>query len=63
MSGDARDFNIIETRTVINFFVQHKTPKEIRAILTKTLEEHASSYATVKNCVAQFNFLILEFGI
>jgi len=29
-------------------------PKEIHAILTETLEEHAPSYATVKNWVAQF---------
>ena len=29
-------------------------PKEIHAILTETLGENAPSYATVKNCVAQF---------
>jgi len=29
-------------------------PKEIHAILIKTLGEHAQSYATVKNLVAQF---------
>jgi hypothetical protein len=34
MSGDARDFNNIETRAVIN------VPKEIHAILTETLGEH-----------------------
>ena len=28
-------------------------PKEIRAILTETLGEHAPPYATVKNCVAE----------
>ena len=55
MSGDARDFNNIETRAVINFyFLQGKAPKEIQAILTQTLREHAPSYATVKNWVAQF---------
>jgi len=56
MSGDARDFNNIETRTVIKFFffLQSKVPKEIHAILTEMLEEHAPSYATVKNWVAQF---------
>ena len=54
MSGDARDFNI-ETRAVIKFFfLQGKAPKEILAILTETLGEHAPSYATVKNWVAQF---------
>ena len=55
MSGDARDFNNIETRAVIKFFfLQGKAPKEINAILKETLGEHAPSYATVKNWVAQF---------
>jgi len=55
MSGDARDFNNIETRAVIKFlFLQGKAPKEIRAILTETLGKNAPSYATVKNWVAQF---------
>ena len=56
MSDDARDFNNIETRAVINFFsLQGNAPKEIHAILTETLGEHAPSYATVRNWVAQFN--------
>jgi hypothetical protein len=56
MSGDARDFNNIKTRAVIKFFfLQGKAPKENHAILTETLGEHAPSYATVKNWVAQFN--------
>jgi len=55
MSGDARDFNNMETWAVIRyFFLQGKVPKEIQAILTKTLGEHAPSYATVKTWVAQF---------
>ena len=55
MSGDARDFNNIETRAAISFFfLQSKTQKEIRAILTETLGEYAPSYFTVKNRVAQF---------
>ena len=55
MLGDARDFNNIETRAVIKlYFLQDKAPKEIHAILTQTLGEHAPSYATVKNLVAQF---------
>ena len=50
MSSDARDFNNIETLTVIKFsFLQGKAPKEIHAILIETLGEHAPSYATVKN--------------
>ena len=54
MSGDVRDFNNIKTRAVIKFlFLQGKAPKEIHAILTETLVEHASSYATVKNWMAQ----------
>ena len=55
MSGDAHDFNNIETRAVISFFfLQGKTPKEINAILTETLGEHSPSYAIVKYWVAQF---------
>ena len=42
MSGDARDVNNVETRAVIKFFLlQGKAPKEIHAILTETLGEHA----------------------
>jgi transposase len=36
------------------FFLQGKAPKEFQAILIQTLGEHAPSYATVKNWVAQF---------
>jgi len=44
MSGDARDFNNMETQAVIKFFfLQGKTPKEIHAILTETLGELAPS--------------------
>ena len=52
MSGDASDFNNMETRAAIKFFfLQGKAPKEIYAILAETLGEHAPSYATVKNVV------------
>ena len=55
MSGDARDFNNIETQAVIKFFfLQGKALKEIYAILSETLGEHAPSNATVKNWVARF---------
>jgi len=54
MSGDARDFNNIETRSVIIFFLQGKAPKEFQAILIETLEDYAPSYATVQNLVSQF---------
>ena len=55
MSGDARDFNNVEMRAVIKFFfLQGKVLKEIHTILTETLGEHAPSYATIKNWVAQF---------
>jgi len=56
MSGDARDFNNMEMRSVIRFFfsLQGKALKEIHTILTETLGEHAPSYAIVKNWVAQF---------
>ena len=36
-SGDARDFNNMETRAVVTFFfLQGKAPKEIHAILKET---------------------------
>jgi len=55
VSGDVRNFNNIEMRAVIRyFFLQGKVLKEIHAILTETLGEHAPSYATSKNWVAQF---------
>jgi len=56
MSGDALDFNNMDTRAVSSFFppLKGKAPKEIHAILKETLGEHAPSYATVKNWVAQF---------
>jgi len=56
ISGDAHDFNNMQTQAVIKFFffLQGKAPKEIHAILTETLGEHEPSYATVKNWVAQF---------
>ena len=37
-----------------NFFLHSKALKEIHAILTETLGEHAPSYFTIKNWVAQF---------
>jgi len=55
MSDDVRDFSNMETWAVIKFFfLQGKVPEEIHAILTETLGEHAPSYATIRNCVAQF---------
>jgi len=46
MSSDARDFINIETGAVIKFYsLQGKAPKEIHAIPTETLGEHAPSYA------------------
>jgi len=54
--GDARDFNNMETRSVIKslFILQGKAQREIHTILTETLGEHTRSYATVKNWVAHF---------
>ena len=58
MPGDARDFKNMETRAVITIFfspsLQGKALKEIHAIMTETLGEHAPSYATIKNLVAKF---------
>ena len=54
-SGEAPDFNNIETRAVINSTPpQGKAPNEIHAILKETLREHAPQYSTIKNWVAQF---------
>jgi len=45
----------METPAVIKFFfLQGKAPKEIHVLLIETLREHAPSYATAKNWVAQF---------
>jgi len=55
MPGDARNFNNMETRAVMNLFLQGKAPQENPAILGDTLGEHAPSYESVKNWVAQFN--------
>ena len=45
MSGDVRDISNMETRAVIKFFslLRGKAPKEIHAILTETLGEHAQT--------------------
>ena len=43
-----------EVSSSIFFFLQGKAPKEIHAILTETLGEHAPLYATVKKWVTQF---------
>ena len=55
MSGDAREFNNIETQAVIKFFFPawQGVGGNLR-LLTETLGEYASSFATVKNWVAQF---------
>jgi len=58
MSGNARDFNNMETRAVIKSPHQGKTPKEIHAILAETLGEHAPSYVTVKNWWPSLNVVI-----
>ena len=58
MSGDTRDFNNIEKQLSSFFFLQGKAPKEIHAILTETLGEHAPSYGTVKNEWPSLNVVI-----
>ena len=55
MSGDACDFNIIETRAVIEFFFRARQAAEGNSRYSeRNIREHAPSYATVKNWVAQF---------
>jgi hypothetical protein len=60
MSGDAHNFNNIKTRAVIKFFyfLQGNELKEIHAILTEILEEHAPLYATVKTWWPSLNVVI-----
>jgi len=56
MSSDTHNFNNIEIKAVIKFSFspcKARHLKEIHAILIETLGEHAPSYATVKNWVAQ----------
>jgi len=61
MSGDARDFNDTETGAVIKvFFLHGKASKEIHAILTETLGEHAPSHATVKTGWSSLNAVIFS---
>jgi len=49
ITGDAHDFNNIETRADINFFPPaRKGPKEIYSIPKETSGEYAPLYATVK---------------
>jgi len=43
-----------ELSSSLFFILQGNAPKEIHAIMTETLGEHAPSYATVKRSVAQF---------
>ena len=51
MSGDARDFNNIETRTVIFFFARQGAEGNSR-YSERNIRGNAPSYATVKNWVA-----------
>jgi transposase len=54
MSRDAHPFNNIRRELSSFFFLQGTALKEIHAILKETLGEHAPSYATVEDWVAQF---------
>ena len=59
MSGDAQDFNNMETRDVIKFFLlQEEAPKEIHTILIETLGEYAPSYVTIKTGWPSLNVVI-----
>jgi hypothetical protein len=61
MSGDARDFNNIETRAVINsFFLQGNSPKEIHAILKETLGKYAPHIPPSKTWWPSLNLVILS---
>ena len=60
MSGEARfhQHGDASCHQVFFFPLQDKVPKEIHAILTKTLGEHAPSYATVKTGWPSLNTVI-----
>jgi hypothetical protein len=51
MSGDAGDFNNIESRAVMIYFPS-KPSMDIYAILRETLGEQAPSYDVIKNWMA-----------
>jgi hypothetical protein len=58
-SSDSRYFNYIEASFHQVFSpLQGKAPKEINAILTKALGEHAPSYATIKNLMVSLKVVI-----
>ena len=55
MSGDARDFNNIDTPTVIKYFFPARQGAEGNSHHSeRNIREYALSYATVKTWVAQF---------
>ena len=55
MSGDARDFNNIETRAFIKFlFPARQGAEENTRHSERNIKEHAPSYAIFKNWVTQF---------
>ena len=59
ISRDACNFNNMEMWAVISFFfLQGKALKEIHAILTETLGEHAPSYAIKKTGWPRLNMVI-----
>jgi hypothetical protein len=60
MSGNAHDFNNIETRELPSSShpLQGKAPTEIHAILTETLGEYAPWYGTVKTGWPSLNVVI-----
>ena len=61
MSGDARDFNNIETRALIKFsFLQSKASKEIPANLTETLGEMHRRMLSSKSGWPSLNIVIFQ---
>ena len=64
MSGDARDFDNMDTRAFIKLFYSVRQGAEGNSCHSdRNIRKHAPSYATVKNLVAQFkrgNFSICD---
>jgi hypothetical protein len=54
MSGDARDFNNIETRAINTFFNARKENEGNSRHSQRNIRGNASLYGTIKNWVAQF---------
>jgi hypothetical protein len=63
MSGDVQFQQHRDASCHQLFFMKGKVPKETHVIMTETLGEHALSYVTVKNWMAQFKSGDFSYGL